>query len=187
MSVPDTIRWVAGQLAHASQGIDAISGSCPKGLDDAALLGVVLANSIDDAWAARGFASREMIETLAKLTPAPKFSVAVVNAEGFAAGATAATQPPALHVPIGILVEGFLKDTAEANRQAWQLLRCALRSLNLPFNQPGAAPSVFRNGVEIGKPDTVHYPTLERDRSDLIVLAAAIVVFPVYDSWALGA
>lgn len=168
-------------LRDDATGINALLELLPVADDAPELPDCEVLTALDESWVGRVPLPDDCFDSATPL-------VLVRQADEFTVGGTAEDFQPAPEVPVLILVGIKMDDTKTALYVVNQVLRTALRSLVLPFlSTPGADASVERHQVEISKPTRVLYPLTPASAGSAFVAAAAVVQFPMYDPWSIGA
>lgn len=171
---PELAAFCAEALRDETTGLNAQAE-----LLDSELPACAVVTALEQGWAARLPFPEEV------LAEGP---VCIVRqADDYEEGSTAHDQPSVPEIPVAIIVAMRESATDEGLAVVQQLLRCARRSLKLAFANLNP-PLVSRpDGTEIEKPSRDLHPLTQPVAASSILLAMSVLLFPVYDPWALGA
>lgn len=171
---PELFTVIAVALRDATNGVNALRTAL-----DPTLPAVTIVTAMEEAWAARNPLPEE------KLAAGPV--IIVRQADDYIVGASAQSSNIIADIPVLIGAAMQQSETHTGLYVVAQLLRTALRSIVLKFGASAAPSRLELNDVIIDKPDVVNWPLLQPSGETNVLLAAAIVPFPVYDPWAAGA
>lgn len=175
MSYTDTIRQVAAWLEDDTLGVNALLPTVPKDVGDEALPLVRIFAATEYDWVARSMIDR------AKLEDGPVLLVSAfptAEATIYAGGKPAPGQ-------LAIAVRYAARKTASSvlQRQGWQTMRAAMRSLVKQATQQNI---IRENGVRIGPLDGLTHIAALEESGDDILIDILTVTLTVDDAWACG-
>jgi hypothetical protein len=178
LSVVDGIKQVADWLSDGSLGVNTMVGAIPG--ESSALPQVVIYNSVDHAWAARGVIEREQIPQGGSGWIMVVSRVGEIETNALAEHAKAAS----VAIPILVRVAARLTTTNTVVRYAEQYVRCARRAISRVWNDSTFA-EILRNGVVFDAPTFRDLDVWQQPGDDAVV-GALVVSLPALDAWVLG-
>jgi hypothetical protein len=174
--IVDAVLRVYEALTDGTNGINAIRSTVPRDVGVSAPAAVTVAHEYSSGAVARGEIEREAITD----TPV----VHVIPTDEVSASGLASAQHVGSDVQIIVRYAVRGAATHQLKRDCAQILRCAMRSLSVAFNDSTFSAST-RNNIHFDAPRFRLLAQTE-DAGDDVVIGNLIVTVRALDRWALG-
>lgn len=186
MIVP-AVRQTADWLRDATSGVNALRGSVPRDVGEAAPAAVTVYDEMTDEWVARGAVPRAKTGAgpLLLVRGPDELDVPLFPTQGQNGGPLTTCSVWLLYVRRVDVAGSAAVASDDVVRDAFQTLRIAARAIASQWTEQEAMPA--RNGVDFDRPTfTILRQSAELSDTETVV-GVARIDYPAVDAWAMAA